>query len=266
MLNSKFNILKLDERLKKLRHLTGLAVQSLLFSKDKFTVSSAKKWASKHGYHSSKVDVTDKYIRLRQKPPGKFKDFRTISFSKSIKAIVAGTLKSKFVGSVAIKGFSKFSNSIVKSELDLKIPLEVELRVLKEGQTRDGYISREELERSLDKWSNPAIIDFHDMDDMTRPTEHKISERKGFVSNPRIELIDGEYWIVTDGHITDRYLAYLVYVNQERGKPLEISPEFGWIPYWKDGKKLQTNINPHLISIVDEGHIQGNMLKIKNEV
>lgn len=263
VLNSKYRILELDEKLSKLKKITGLTVQSLLFDKDKFTTDKARMWAKEHGFRTDKVDITENKVRLRQKMPSQFKDFRTISFSNGIKAVVAGNMKSKFVGSVVLKGFSKFSND-VKSEMDLKIPLEVELLIIKEGANRDGYIRKDDLEESLELWSKPVIIDFHDMEDMKNPSQHKISDRKGFLGDkPQLKLINGEWWVTNTAYITDRYLAYLIYLNEERGKPLEISPEFGWVPFFSGGIRYQTMINPHLISIVDKGHIEGNQMKIK---
>ena len=133
-----------------------------------------------------------------------------------------------------------------------------------EGDNRDGTIRREDLEQSLDFWSNLPIIDWHDMNDMKNPTNHKISDRKGFLgSNPSLINRDGKQWLKNTAYITDRYLAYLIYLADKQGNPLEISPEYGWTPYWIGGKKYQSNINPHLITIVDKGHIEGNKLILK---
>ncbi len=64
-------------------------VQSLLFKRDAgWTVARARSWASQHGYRSSKVDVTDDYVRLRQAPPGRFARMRTKSFGQGIRAVV----------------------------------------------------------------------------------------------------------------------------------------------------------------------------------
>lgn len=68
---------------------TGSVVQTLLFPKDKFTVTSAKAWARKHGKKSGKVDVTEKYIRLRQLSPGGFARMRNIPLGSSgVRAVV----------------------------------------------------------------------------------------------------------------------------------------------------------------------------------
>jgi hypothetical protein len=63
-------------------------VQSLLFSRSRYTTSSAKKWARSHGYRATKVDVTDNYVRLRQKAPGQFRVLRTVRFGNGIEAVV----------------------------------------------------------------------------------------------------------------------------------------------------------------------------------
>jgi len=62
-------------------------VQTLIFSKDKFTKQQATKWATDHDFHSGKVDETENSYRLRQMDPGKFKeDFSTIELTDGVKA------------------------------------------------------------------------------------------------------------------------------------------------------------------------------------
>jgi hypothetical protein len=70
-------------------------VETLIFSKKVFkTAAKAKKWAKDHDYKATKVDETDKSWRIRQRDPGDFKkdSFRTITFTKGVKAVV-GHLK-----------------------------------------------------------------------------------------------------------------------------------------------------------------------------
>lgn len=68
--------------------ISGSEVQSLLFRRDTWTVARARAWARKHGYRSSKVDVTQDYVRLRQAPPGRFDRMRTREFGHGIQAVV----------------------------------------------------------------------------------------------------------------------------------------------------------------------------------
>lgn len=67
----------------------SMQIQSLLFSRDSWTVAKAKKWAKDNGYKYGKVDVTDEYIRIRQLDPKKFKVKRTITLGRGIRAVVA---------------------------------------------------------------------------------------------------------------------------------------------------------------------------------
>jgi hypothetical protein len=67
----------------------SMKVQTLIFSKDKFTKKSAMKWAARHGFSVSKVDEKENTYRIRQKDPGQFETFRTISFKPGLKAVVA---------------------------------------------------------------------------------------------------------------------------------------------------------------------------------
>lgn len=67
----------------------SMKVQTLLFSKDRFSRSSAVKWAKSHGFKATKVDEKENTFRLRQRPPSEFETFRTITFKPGIKAVVA---------------------------------------------------------------------------------------------------------------------------------------------------------------------------------
>ncbi len=265
ILNSQLAVIKLDAKLSELKNRVGLVIQSLLFPQGKYDQDSAKKWAAEKGYKTNKLDIPQegKFIHLIQKIGSRFNAYKTISVGDEVKARIAGYNVSKFAGHVMMKGFSKFSDD-VKSELDLKIPMEVELKVLCDGVNRDGIIKREGLEEAVASWDIP-IIDWHNLKDMKHPTDHKITDRKGYgTTDARIELIDGKYWTIVNGCITDRYLAYLIYLADKQDKPYEISPEYGWTPFWVGGEKVQANINPHLITIVDKGHIEGNKLTIKS--
>lgn len=67
----------------------SMKVQTLIFSKDKFSRQSAVKWAKKHGFKATKVDEKENTYRIRQKDPDQFGTFRTIEFKPGIKAVVA---------------------------------------------------------------------------------------------------------------------------------------------------------------------------------
>ncbi len=66
----------------------GSNVQSLLFTRSKWSVGHAMMWAHAHGYKHHKVDVTEGHIRLRQFTPHKNRTKRTITFGKGIKAVI----------------------------------------------------------------------------------------------------------------------------------------------------------------------------------
>jgi hypothetical protein len=68
-------------------------IQSMLFSKAKWTVKKAKAWLSKHGYGNDDIDEKDKHLRFRQVSPSymesKGYDFITRPFGTSgIQAII----------------------------------------------------------------------------------------------------------------------------------------------------------------------------------
>ena len=188
---------------------------------------------------------------------------RTIKLDKKLLSLrkYFDGLKSRFIGVMLLPEFSKFSENI-KSDLDIQIPMPIELRVLCDGENRDGNLDKRDLELSLGGWANMPIIDWHDT--TKRATDHKLSDRKGYtLDNPQIRNIGGKMWVVIPGEINDRNFAYQLYLRDKRGKPLQVSAEYGWNKYWNNGDLYQIDINPQLISIVDEGHIEGNQLVIK---
>lgn len=77
-----------EEGLKK----QGTKVQTLIFSKDKFTRAQAIAWAKDHDFRADKVDETENSFRLRQRDPAGFQRLRTISLTDGVQAVV-GPLK-----------------------------------------------------------------------------------------------------------------------------------------------------------------------------
>ena len=67
---------------------TGSEVQTLVFDKKRYTLTSAREWALKHNFVAPKADVTAKHIRLRQKAPGKYTRMRTITLKPGVRAVV----------------------------------------------------------------------------------------------------------------------------------------------------------------------------------
>ena len=75
-----------------------LTTQSVLLSRDRFTLSSAKKWIKKHDFkltfYRKEADVTENYFRFRQMAPTRFKknNYVTKEISDGVK-LVLGELK-----------------------------------------------------------------------------------------------------------------------------------------------------------------------------
>jgi 16S rRNA G966 N2-methylase RsmD len=69
----------------------GTKIQSLIFSKEKFTKNSAKKWAENHSYKFGYVDEKEETYRIRQKNPKYFDNdsFRTIDITDGIQGVIA---------------------------------------------------------------------------------------------------------------------------------------------------------------------------------
>ena len=178
-------------------------------------------------------------------------------------------MTSKFTAIAKIKNISKFSKlpMDIKSDLDIPIPMDVEIRILKDGPNRDGNILISELVDSASRWSDTGIIPFHDMDDMDTITTKNINDDCGSVDTCRIEEIDGHKWAVLNARITNRNIAYQMYLREKKGEPIEVSAEYLWNrDYDLNGDVIQTNIRPKLISLVDKGHIKGNKIEITSQV
>jgi len=88
--------MKIEQILRSLQIEKQTEVQTLIFSKPKFTRKSAKKWAKDHEFKNNKVDETSTSFRLRQKAPGLFIEgsFRTIELTSGVKAVIGRPKKS----------------------------------------------------------------------------------------------------------------------------------------------------------------------------
>lgn len=66
-------------------------IQTLIFSKEKFTSAKAVEWAKEHGFKAGKgADETEESFRVRERDPGRFQEgtFRTIELAPGIKAVI----------------------------------------------------------------------------------------------------------------------------------------------------------------------------------
>lgn len=286
ILDSKFAMLKLEQNISKLEESfskNASKVQSILFDVKKFNIAKSKAWLKSHGYVILKIHTTDQYHRFRQMEPKKGAMMRTITLAPGIKAIVmrdgASTskqskFKSQFASQIRLKRISKFAAmSAVKSDLDMPIPMQAQVRILKTGANRDGIIRKIDLENMVNSFEGLPIIDWHNMGDMTKATDFKVSEQKGFINAGSQRVIQdpmdpNTYWVVADMTITDRYLAYLAYLAEIQGRPLEVSAEYGWVPEFSGTSKFQTNIRPQLLTVTKhaEAHIKGAGLKITSNI
>lgn len=178
-------------------------------------------------------------------------------------------MTSKFTAITKIKNISKFSKlpKDIKSDLDMPIPMLVEIRILKDGPNRDGIIPISQLVDCASRWAGTTIIPFHDMEDMKTITTNNINDDCGSVDTCRIEEADGHKWAVLNARITNRNIAYQMYLRELKDEPIQVSAEYKWNrDYDLNGEVIQTNIRPGVISLVKKGHIQGNKIEIKSPV
>lgn len=68
----------------------GTEIQSVIFSKDKFTEKSAKSWAESNDFKYGKVDEKKYTYRMRQESPSEYRkgSFRTIEITDGVKAVI----------------------------------------------------------------------------------------------------------------------------------------------------------------------------------
>ena len=100
-------------------------VQTLLFDKEKFTEEEAKKWASDHDFKSSKVDITENKIRLRQFDPAECEkdSFGTKDMTDGVQAVFCVRQPAKSITPTDEKAGVKESDALVaeqRKEMDEK--------------------------------------------------------------------------------------------------------------------------------------------------
>lgn len=98
----------------------SLIVQSILFDKEKFTLTEAKNWLKKHDYKSDKVDETDEYYRFRQRDPDDFDpdSFRTKEIEDGVKFIM-GKLKQEEESFRNMDRINKIKNQVQHRTLQI---------------------------------------------------------------------------------------------------------------------------------------------------
>jgi hypothetical protein len=63
-------------------------IQSVLFTRERWNTDSAIVWLRRHQLRSTKVDVTDRFLRFRQYDPQPGERYRTITLDGGIEMIV----------------------------------------------------------------------------------------------------------------------------------------------------------------------------------
>ena len=102
------------------------------------------------------------------------------------------------------------------------------------------------------------------MEDEDNISSYNISDECGSIDDAEIKIKNGKKFIVANARITNRNVAYQMYLREQKGKPIEVSAEYRWTrDEGLNGETIQTNIRPGVISLVEEGNIKGNSIKIK---
>ena len=62
-------------------------LQTILFPKSKFKMSDALHWILAHGYTAYKVDVTNRFLRFRQREPPSHASYYTVTLPNGIELV-----------------------------------------------------------------------------------------------------------------------------------------------------------------------------------
>ena len=112
-------------------------IQSLIFPKNKFSISDAKKWAITHDFKANKADVTKNNIRIRQFNPNQIKR--------------GGECRTIHLGSSSVQGVL-CEVGVMRKKKDVSKPiLETELNDILEDVTVDETTKGEIDWKKLDK-------------------------------------------------------------------------------------------------------------------
>jgi phage I-like protein len=74
----------------------GTSIQTLILSKDRFNIESARSWINENNFRDDKIDETENSFRFRQADPSSFDEngfgsgekFRTIDITEGVKAVI----------------------------------------------------------------------------------------------------------------------------------------------------------------------------------
>ena len=66
-------------------------LQTILFPKKSFTSTEAINWAKNHNYTVHKIDITDNFIRIRQKEPFPHGEYYTVRLKNGIQLVYEKT-------------------------------------------------------------------------------------------------------------------------------------------------------------------------------
>jgi len=138
-------------------------VQTVLFDKAKWTVSSAKRWLKRHKYKVPEVDTTKEYHRFRQYPPFQFQKgtFRTIVFgakNKGIKAVIAVPRTVKNPKTISPKKKKEIPSSTHPDIRKLKPPREVPPK-RKPGPWPPRKLKRNPKSSAKKPWLPTVLVD-----------------------------------------------------------------------------------------------------------
>ena len=147
------------------REFSNPEIQSLIFPKNKFSESEARRWAKSHGFKAPKTDMTKNSIRIRQLSPSKIKSgdtCRTIPLGSDVKAVLCDVRMARDTmmhpklerqkeqeGKIVKYWTEDFDQGFTASMVEGDFPDEMEIRI----STPDDRFSVRGHKSIMDKWT-----------------------------------------------------------------------------------------------------------------
>ncbi len=189
-------------------------VQTLIFSKKKFTSEKAKAWAKSHGYKSGDVDTTGDSHRLRQREPGGMKGFHTIELTDGVKAVIGKAKESAAPehSNVRILESARLLEAMPDGPNGEKI-FKVCLITEGLGNRRNmNYYGPEAIESAAVVYEGKSCyINHQSLDGEVNLPERDVRDKAGYWKNLSISEVDGRKGCIGELHCdlseSGRFLA-----------------------------------------------------------
>ncbi len=148
-----------------MQHFTAITrpstkMQTLIFSKDKFSKDQAQSWAKAHSFVAEKIDETEDSFRIRQRDPEDFRtrSLRTIEIEEGITAVV-GKLKPESQEQSGTSAAREKTKMKAKIKAIIEKGLKAKLVVVDDEETDVEGMDVEEIDADWIRENLPAVAE-----------------------------------------------------------------------------------------------------------